>query len=174
MSSTYCFYNCSSLTSVTLPSAITSIPSNTFNGCKNLAITDWKNITTIGENAFRNNVYGFIEGVNTDNITTLGPGAFRYGTFSKLYLPKNVTSIGNSCFRQCPNLAYIEVSGDVPTTMGTNVFTDVPTNGTLALVAQTVGQPNSNESEWRTWMQTYLPSGWTLTYVYASGGGEVD
>lgn len=174
MSSSYCFYNCSALTSIVLPSAITTIPNNTFNGCKHLAITDWKNVTSLGENAFRSNEYGFIEGVNTDNITTLGPGALRYGTFSKLYLPKNVTSIGNSCFRECPNLTYIEVSGDVPTTMGTNVFTAIPTNGTLALVAQNVGQPNSNESEWRTWMQTYLPSGWTLTYAYQSGSGEMD
>ena len=70
------FKDCSSLTSVTLPTAITSIGDNAFENCSSLLQTpDLTNITSYGSNAFKNcSLLTDLRSI--DGIATFGEGVF--------------------------------------------------------------------------------------------------
>ena len=71
------FYNCTTITSVTIPNSVTSIDENTFQGCTNLtSVTIGNSVTNIGISAF-------------ENCTSL----------TSITIPQSVTNIGGSCFR---------------------------------------------------------------------------
>ena len=69
------FFNCSNLTSVTIPNSVTNIKSRAFCNCDKL--------TSI-------NI--------PDNVTNIGGNAFGNTNISSIYIPKSVTSIGESAF----------------------------------------------------------------------------
>ena len=52
---------------------------------------------------------------------TIGAGAFKNFTHSELYIPDNVTSIGNSAFTYCANLSSCTISSAI-TSINNNVF----------------------------------------------------
>ena len=78
----YAFSGCSSLTSLTLPSSVTSIGDHAFESCSGLtSLTLPSSVTSIGGHAF--------EGCSG---------------LTSLTLPSSVTSIGDSAFERCNNL----------------------------------------------------------------------
>ena len=81
------FYNCSMLTSVTIPDSVTSIASCAFEACSNLT-----SITI------------------PDSVTSIGWSAFEACSgLTSITIPDSVTSIGSSAFSGCSNLTSIEV-----------------------------------------------------------------
>ena len=79
------FFGCESLTSITIPSSVTSINDNTFNGCKSLkTVNITSNITSIGSNAFE----------DCSNLTSIT-------------IPSSVASIGSYAFNGCNNLTSV-------------------------------------------------------------------
>ena len=81
------FYNCSGLTSLTIPEGITSIGYGAFEGCSGLtSLTIPEGVTSIGSWAF----YGC-------------------SVLSSIYIPSSVTSIGGSAFFGCESLASVVV-----------------------------------------------------------------
>ncbi len=92
------FYNCGKLTSVSLPSAISTIDTYAFSGCSNLTSLSFPSgLTTIGEYAF-----------NGTGITSLS-------------LPSSVSSIGNGAFMYCSSLKDVKVKANV-TTLPASLF----------------------------------------------------
>ncbi|MCQ2197525.1 MAG: leucine-rich repeat domain-containing protein, partial [Bacteroidaceae bacterium] len=76
------FYNCSSLSSVVIPSSVTSIGSDAFRGCSSLSsVTIKEGVTSIGDYAFYN-----------------------CSSLSSVVIPSSVTSIGSSAFQYCSSL----------------------------------------------------------------------
>ena len=76
------FYNCSSLTAITIPEGVTSIGNYAFSGCSRLtSITLPESVTSIGFDAF----------YNCSSLTAI-------------ILPEGVTSIGSSAFQYCSSL----------------------------------------------------------------------
>jgi uncharacterized repeat protein (TIGR02543 family) len=95
----YAFGDCTNLSSITIPSTLTTISMNGFSGFQSqIPIVLPSTVVAIGD-------YGFYNCY----VTTLTVSA-------------NVTSIGTSAFGACPNLTAINMQGSTPPTLGSTVF----------------------------------------------------
>ena len=99
---THAFYGCRGLTSLTLPSGLTSIGSFAFAGCYVLTSLSLPS-----------------------GLTSIGDGAF-YGCrgLTSLSLPSGLTSIGDGAFYDCSGLTSIYVYAEKMPKLGTNMFDD--------------------------------------------------
>ena len=84
------FYNCSNLTSVTLPDGVTSIDIQAFEFCENLT-----NVTL------------------PDSLISIGNWAFNCCyRLTSITIPHSVTSIGESAFNGCSSFKFIDVASE--------------------------------------------------------------
>ena len=94
------FENCSSLTSVNIPSSVTVIEYGTFGNCSSLiSVKIPSNVTEIGEFAFS----------GCSSLTSVN-------------IPLRVTSIGESAFSDCTGLRSIYVYAETVPSISANVF----------------------------------------------------
>jgi len=116
------FYNCSGLTSITIPTSVTSIGGSAFYGCSGLtSITIPNNVTSIGDWAFYG-CSGLTSITIPNNVTSIGDWAF-YGCsgLTSVTIPNSVTSIGWSAFRGCSGLTSVTIPNSV-TSIGWSAF----------------------------------------------------
>ena len=132
----YAFYECSSLTSVTIGNSVTSIGDYAFEDCISLtSITIPNSVTSIGERAFYN--CGSLTSVTIGNsVTSIGKYAF-YGCsiLTSITIPNSVTEIGYYAFYGCSSLTSITIPNSV-TSIGEWTF-----GGCSSLTSITI--PNS-------------------------------
>ena len=117
------FQKCSGLTSLTLPSSITEICSYAFAGCSGLtSLTLPDGITSIGRSAFTS-CSGLTSLTLPDGITSISKFAF-YGCsgLTSLTLPAGITSIGSYAFYGCSGLTSIYVYAEKVPKIGEDVF----------------------------------------------------
>ena len=92
----YAFYNCSGLTSVTIPNSVTSIGQRAFCDCTGLtSVTISNSVTSIGESAFKN-----------------------CRKLKELTIPYPVTNIGSDAFNYCEDLTDVTCLAITPPLMG--------------------------------------------------------
>ncbi len=145
------FKDCTNLTSIVIPEAITCIGNSAFNGCSNLTeITIPNSVTSIGDFAFSNceslnyNVYKNGEYLGNETnpylilcgvISTdeqnfiINEGCkiiynyvfYSYTNLISITIPNSVTSIENSAFDDCSNLTEITIPNSV-TSIGDYAF----------------------------------------------------
>ena len=118
----YAFWNCRGLTSVTLPSSVTSIGSFAFSGCSGLtSVTIPSGVTSIGSSVFED-CSGLTSIPLPSSVTSIGSSAFRdCRGLTSVTLPSSVTSIGDDAFWGCSGLTSITLPSSV-TSIGSYAF----------------------------------------------------
>ncbi len=132
------FYNCSDLTSVTIPSSVTSIGSSAFFGCSSLTEVSIPNsVTSMGSSVF-SGCSSLTSITLPNNMESIGNEMF-FGcrTLTDIIIPNNVTNIGSSAFSGCSSLTSIIIPSSV-TNIGTSVFF-----GCNSLTSITVAEGNT-------------------------------
>ena len=114
----HCFYQCTGLTSITIPNSVTSLGGGCFDWCARLESIEVESGNTVYDS--RENCNAIIEtSSNTmiagckntaipNSVTSLGDYCFRGCTgLTSINIPNSVTSLGYRCFYGCNNLSTI-------------------------------------------------------------------
>ena len=153
----HAFFNCSGLTSVTIPNSVTSIADGVFRFCSGLTSTTIPNsVTSIGDEAF----YGCesLTSINIPNsVTSIGDDAFGECLgLTSVTFGSGVTSIGSWAFGECESLKEVICYAEKVPEMGEEVFYDTPRNkATLYVLADALEDYKAAE-QWKKFC-TILP-----------------
>ncbi len=112
---TSCFQGQSSLESITFSSGMTELPNNVCSSCKKLVDVVIPNgITKIGDYAFNSTtLLSHIDLPSSVTEIGIANGAFQSSGLVSFTFPKNVETIGTSCFRDCTYLKEVIFSDNI-------------------------------------------------------------
>lgn len=118
----YAFNNCDSLTSVTIPSGVTSIGESAFAGCSSLtSVKIPENVTEIGKGAF-SGCKSLTNVTIPSGVTSIRESAFAgCSSLTSVTIPENVTEIGENAFHYCTALTSVTL-GEKVKVVGGNAF----------------------------------------------------
>lgn len=156
------FTNCTELQELSIPDAWTEVPVKLANGCTSLRkVTLGRGVTTIKNTAFMGDT-ALKEVVWNDALETIDWNVFYECGFEEVSLPASLvsvddysfsalpdltkvkfgpalTSLGASCFAQCPKLQSVECTATVPPTLGSGAWSGSNTaNATLYVPSESV------------------------------------
>jgi hypothetical protein len=116
------FYGCTDLTSITIPNSVTSISDDAFFGCTGLtSITIPNSVTSIGDDSF-SGCTGLTSVIIPNSVTTIGYETFyNCSSLISVTIPNSITSIGSSAFYGCTDLTSITIPNSV-TSIGNWAF----------------------------------------------------
>jgi hypothetical protein len=122
------FRNCSSLTSVTIPASVKNIGYNAFDNCKGLtSVIIPSSVTTIESYAF-NNCDGLISVTIPSSVTSIGSSAF-FGCngLTSITIPSSVSQIGSYALGNCWKISSIFANSLLPINLSSSsdVFYDL-------------------------------------------------
>ena len=117
---THAFLYCNGLTSIEIPSSVTSIEEKAFWGCidlKNIKIDSnnkiydsRNNCNAIIETATNTLLFGCMNTIIPNDVTSIAEDAFRdCGNLTNIVIPNSVISIGKWAFSSCVSLECIEI-----------------------------------------------------------------
>ena len=119
------FKNCTSLSSVTIPNNITTIPSHMLEGCTSLtSLTIPDSVTKIGMYAFQGCTN--LTNVNIpSNISIIDGSAFQNcSSLQEVVIPNTISKIGKQALRGCTSLTSITIEATTPPEIFSYTFED--------------------------------------------------
>ena len=110
------FYNCTYLTSVTIPNSVSTIGDEAFSGCIRLtSVTIPNSVSTIGKYAF-SGCTGMTSVTIPNSVSIIGEYVFSGCTgLTSITIPNSVTTIDNQAFAACTGLTSITIPNSVST-----------------------------------------------------------
>ena len=117
------YWNNQEITTLEIPTSVTSIGNHAFYGCNGLTSVEFpSNLSSIGDWAF-SNCSGLTSVDLPSSITKMGECVFYWcKNLSSVKLPSEITAISNSAFGGCISLKNIELPAGI-TSIGDNAFT---------------------------------------------------
>lgn len=108
------FQNCTSLSSITIPSSVTSIGNYAFNGCTSMTSIELpSNISIIGDGTF-GNCSALKSFIIPSSVKSIVGGAFQNCTsLESIVFPNGLETIGNQVFYNCNRLTSIDIPSSV-------------------------------------------------------------
>ena len=128
-----CFYGCSNLTSIDIPLGVTIIQSNCFRNCLSLtSINIPSSVISLQNHCFRS--CSSLTSINIpSSVTSLGLSCFNgCSSLKSITIPSGVTSIPNFCFYECSSLTSINIPSGV-TSIGTMCFNECSSLTTVSI-----------------------------------------
>ena len=160
------FYGCSSLTKITIPDSVTKFNTNgAFYGCSSLTnITIPSCVSSIGTHMFYGCV-GLTDITIPNNITSIGSYAFAYCSgLVDIVIPDKVTSIGEYAFYNCTGLTEVTIPRSV------TIIDDFAFNCCSELTKITY---NGTTKEWNSIVKNTYWDGVTSSYTIYCTDGEI-
>ena len=169
----YAFWNCSGLTSVTIPNSVTSIGNYAFNSCSGLtSVTVPNSVTRIGSNAFQG--CSSLTSIKLPTgLTTIENTIFTgCSSLTSIELPAGVTNIGNYAFSSCSNLTSIELPAGL-TSIGNDAFNSCSSLDRIYLLGETPFTYNSSARISGIERAIIVPESALETYQQAEGWSDI-
>ena len=152
------------LTSVTLPSTLTSIGASSLEECAFTSITLPEGLETIGDYAFLASKFSSITLPST--LTTIGGSAFNNcKSLTSITIPANVTSIGESAFQNCIALETVTMLRATPPTLGDLAFYDYSNPEIIIPALTAINVPAANVEDYKA------AAGWSDYAALIVAGG---
>jgi hypothetical protein len=121
----YAFTECSSLTSISIPSSVTAIGGSAFEFTGLTTVNIPNSVSSIGMNAFAD-CQDLVSISLPNALTTIEENVFGgCSSLTSINIPGSVTAIGNDAFSWCEGLASLTVNATTPPVLGTSVFLEV-------------------------------------------------
>ncbi len=160
------FCNDTSLKSLTIGDAVTTISRSAFEGSTGLTSLNLGKVETIGDYAFRG--CSSLTSLNTgNNLTTIGQGAFiNCSGMSSITIGNGVTTIGQDAFNGCNSLNTLTIGNSVKT-IGFGAFENC--NNLQSVTALAVSPPSISEGTFSSYSANlYVALGNKTAYMEAT------
>jgi hypothetical protein len=117
-----CFYDCSGIKAITIPSSVTLLGDGCFSYCSSLtSMTIPSSVISLGNYCF-SGCSGLTSITILSSVTSLGDGCFSdCSGLTSITIPNTVTSLGDYCFSGCSGLTSITIPSSV-TSLGRCCF----------------------------------------------------
>ncbi|MDR0991765.1 MAG: leucine-rich repeat protein [Ruminococcus sp.] len=132
------FYNCSSLSAVTISEGVESIGSMSFMRTSLESVTIPSSVTSIGAGAF-NTCSSLSEVTISEGVESIGETAFMATALTSISIPSSVVSISGQAFQYCTSLSEVTISEGVES-IGMTAFANTAlTSITIPSSVKTIG-----------------------------------
>jgi hypothetical protein len=144
------FAYCYSLTSITIPNSVNDIKTDAFSSCYSVThISILKNMAGVGGGLFKE-CRSLIDVRIPNDATAVGSNTFQYCvSLASITVPSNVATIGSYAFAGCYGMAHYYLLPTTPPTISGNTFSNIQSDCVIHVPAESL-EAYQTASNWST------------------------